>query len=137
MKMEAALFGAVGVFLAGATVVYWETSKDWTGTTALTLAFGLCALLWSYLYVTSRRLAGPRPEDRDADVAEGAGELGFFSPHSWWPLIAAASAAVTSMGLIFGWWLSILGVGFLLYGVLGFLFEYYKSEPSAHDRAVS
>jgi hypothetical protein len=137
VKVESAIFGAVAVFLAGATIVYWEVAGDPTGTTALTLAFGLSFLLWFYLFVTSRRLVGPRPEDRpDAEVADGAGELGFFSPHSWWPLIAAASAAVTSMGLFFGWWLTILGGGFLLYGVLGFLFEYYHREPH-HDQVIS
>lgn len=129
MKLESVLFGIVGVFVGAATIVYWEWSGDWTGTTALTLAFTLCALLWSYLGITSRRLVGPRPEDRnDAEVEEGAGELGFFSPHSWWPLIAAAGATLTSMGLVFGWWLTILGGAFLLYGVLGFLFEYYERE---------
>ena len=31
----------------------------------------------------------PRPEDRkDAEIADGAGELGFFPPYSWWPLWA-------------------------------------------------
>jgi hypothetical protein len=138
VKVESAVFGIVAVFLAAAGILYWQWSGDPTGTTALTLAFGLSFLLWFYLFVTSRRLVGPRPEDRpDAEVADGAGELGFFSPHSWWPLIAAASSAVTMMGLFFGWWLTILGAGFLLYGVLGFLFEYYKRAPSAHDRAVS
>ena len=29
----------------------------------------------------------PRPEDRkDGEIADGAGELGFFPPYSWWPL---------------------------------------------------
>jgi hypothetical protein len=136
VKVESAVFGIVAVFLAGASIIYYETSGDPTGTTALTLAFGLAFLLWFYLFVTSRRLVGPRPEDRgDAEVADGAGELGFFSPHSWWPLIAAASAALTSMGLFFGWWLTILGAGFLIYGVLGFLFEYYHHEPQ-HDEVL-
>ena len=35
----------------------------------------------------------PRPEDRkDAEIADGAGELGFFPPYSWWPLWCGADA---------------------------------------------
>jgi len=131
MKLESVLFGIVGLFVGAATIVYWEWSGDWTGTTALTLAFTLCALLWSYLGITSRRLVGPRPEDRDAEVAEGAEVLGFFSPHSWWPLIVGAATALTSLGLVFGWWLTILGAAFLIYAVLGFMFEYYEKEKAA------
>ena len=36
--------------------------------------------------------AEPRPEDRmDGEIADGAGELGFFPPYSWWPLWCAAA----------------------------------------------
>ena len=35
----------------------------------------------------------PRPEDRkDGEIADGAGELGFFPPYSWWPLWCALDA---------------------------------------------
>ena len=90
MKAERNLFVLLAVFLGGSTIVYWFTSKDPTGTTALALSAGLGALIGYYaLFSLGRRMA-PRPSDRgDADIAEGAGELGFFSPHSWWPLIAA------------------------------------------------
>lgn len=138
MKAEWRVFGFVGAFLVVATTAYWFLSRDPTGTTALSLATGLASLIGSYLWATSRRLAGPRPEDRsDGEIEDGAGELGFFSPHSWWPLVAAAAAALTCLGVIFGWWLAIIGVAFLLYGVLGYMFEYYKSGPSHHDRVVS
>ena len=36
----------------------------------------------------------PRPEDRkDGEIADGAGELGFFPPYSWWPLWCALTLA--------------------------------------------
>ena len=36
-----------------------------------------------------------RPEDRsDGEIADGAGEQGFFPPYSWWPLFCASALAV-------------------------------------------
>ncbi len=41
----------------------------------------------------------PRPEDRkDAEIADGAGELGFFPPYSWWPLWCALTLGVIVYG---------------------------------------
>src|ERR1041385_7263806 len=88
------MFGYVGIFLLIDIPVYWLLSKDTVGTTALSMAFGLCTLVWFYLYFTAIRI-GPRPEDRDdAEISEMAGELGFFSPHSWWPLYTAAAVVL-------------------------------------------
>ena len=36
-------------------------------------------------------------DDLDAEVSDGAGELGFFSPHSWWPLPLAFMWRANSM----------------------------------------
>ena len=93
---------------------------------ALTLSGGLCLLICSYVGFVARRI-DPRPEDRgDADIAEGAGELGFFSPGSYWPITLAASAAIAGLGLAFvEWWLVGVGVILVLFSVGGLLFEYY------------
>ena len=91
MKTEGLLFAGCAVFFAIVDIVYWTLSRDPTGTTALALAVGLAFLVGFYLFVTGRR-TGMRPEDRrDAEISESAGEFGFFSPHSWWPLFTAAS----------------------------------------------
>jgi hypothetical protein len=67
-----------------------------------------------------------RPEDRpDAEIAEGAGEVGFFPPHSWWPILMAAAFVVTAVGLVIGPFLVLIGLAVLVYAVLGLLFEYY------------
>ena len=44
MRVEGWIFLGCGFFLIGADVVYWYTSYDPTGTTALALAVGLCLL---------------------------------------------------------------------------------------------
>jgi hypothetical protein len=121
MKVEGWLFVGSAAFFAIMDVIYWHFSKDPTGTTALALSVGLAFLTGFYLLFTGRRLP-PRPEDRpDAEIAEGTGELGFFSPHSWWPLITGMSAAVAALGAAIGWWLVLLSA-------IGFVFEYYRGQ---------
>ncbi len=128
MKVEGWLFVGCAAFFAVVDVIYWHFSKDPTGTTALALSVGLAFLTGFYLLFTGRRLP-PRPEDRpDAEIAEGTGELGFFSPHSWWPLITGMSAAVAALGAAIGWWLFLIGMLFVLLSAIGFVFEYYRGQ---------
>jgi hypothetical protein len=128
MKVEGWLFVGCAAFFALMDVIYWRYSKDPTGTTALALSVGLAFLTGFYLLFTGRRLP-PRPEDRpEAEIAEGTGELGFFSPHSWWPLITGMSAAVAALGAAVGWWLFLIGMLFVLLSAIGFVFEYYRGQ---------
>jgi drug/metabolite transporter (DMT)-like permease len=130
VKVEGYLFAFIAVFLLPCDLVYWFESHDPTGTTALALAVGLGALVASYLLFTARRIE-PRPEDLDdADISDGAGELGFFSPYSWAPLWCALSAAMCFLGLIFGWWLFFIGAAFAIPSVGSMVFEYYRNTPA-------
>jgi hypothetical protein len=130
MRVEGYLFAAIAVFLGGTDVVYWFTSHDPTGTTALALGTGLGALVGVYLLFAAGRM-DPRPEDRDdADISEGAGELGFFSPYSWAPLWCALAAAVCFLGIVFGWWLFFIGAAFAVPAVGSMVFEYYTDSPA-------
>jgi hypothetical protein len=126
MKVEGWLFLGCGVFFIGSDVVYWYTSHDPTGTTALALAVGLAMLAGFYVLFTGRRLA-PRPEDNpEGEIAEGTGEVGFFSPHSWWPLFLGLAAAVAAFGMTIGWWLFLIGMLLVMFTSIGFVFEYYR-----------
>ncbi len=125
MKIEGYLFAflAAFLFIVGAGYLLW--SGDWTGGTALLFAGGMGTILGTYLLFTASRME-PRPEDRlDAQVDEGSGEIGFFSPHSWWPLALAAGAALVSLGAIIGIWLLIVGAVCSLVAVTGLVMEYY------------
>jgi hypothetical protein len=131
VKVEGYVFAAGVIFFGVVTPIYWVLSKDPTGTAALTLSAGLSLLVAFYLLFTARRLPGPRPEDRvDAEITEGAGELGFFAPHSWWPLAAGLGAASVALAVAVGWWFVFVTVPFLLIGVIGFVFEFYHGEHS-------
>jgi Cytochrome c oxidase subunit IV len=130
VKVEGWLFLGCGIFFAGADIVYWYTSKDPTGTTALALAVGLALLIGFYVLFTGRRLPR-RPEDDDeGEIAQGTGEIGFFSPKSWWPLFLGLSAATTALGLAVGWWLFLIGLLATVFSTVGFVFEYYRGHFS-------
>jgi hypothetical protein len=132
VKVEAAIFGVISVVLAAFAVVYGVWAKEPIGTTALVLSAGLTILVGGFFWFISRRIDA-RPEDRkDADMADGAGELGFFSPASYWPLTIASSVAVTALGLAFFYpWLIITGAVAIILAVGGLLFEYYVGQ-NAH-----
>ncbi len=125
MKVEGYVFGFIGVFLVPATAIYWYFSRDPTGTACLIMSIGLAAMVAFYLLFTAKRMDA-RPEDRpDAEISEGSGEVGFFSPHSWWPIAMAASFAITMVGTVIGPFLVMIGGIMLLTSTFGLLFEYY------------
>ena len=98
----------------------------------LVLTAGLSLIIGTFFRFVARRL-DTRPEDYgDADIADGAGELGFFSPHSWWPLLIALSFSTAAVGAAL-WlpWLIVAGVAFVLAAVSGLVFEYYTG-PEKH-----
>jgi protein-S-isoprenylcysteine O-methyltransferase Ste14 len=126
MKFEGGLFIGCAIFFGVVDVIYWFLSKEVTGTTALALSVALAFLTGFYLLFTGRRLP-ERPEDNaDGEIEQGTGELGFFSPHSWWPLYVGLSAAIAAFGVAIGWWLFLIGLLALFLTVIGFVFEYYR-----------
>jgi hypothetical protein len=133
MRVEARIFLGVALFLWVAAVIYaiWTGAAsghgvETAGLAALILSGGLLAISGSFFWFVSRRI-DPRPEDRnDAEIAEGAGELGFFSPGSYWPLGIGLAATLTGVGLaLFQLWLALFGAVLILFFVGGLLFEYY------------
>ena len=132
MKVEALIFNIIAVFCFVAAIVYGVWSREPIGTTALALSGGLTILVGGFFWFISRRI-DPRPEDRkDAEIAEGAGELGFFPPASYWPLGLAFSAAIVGLSLAFWYvWLIVIAAAALLITIGGLLFEYYVGQ-NAH-----
>jgi hypothetical protein len=128
VKVEAWVFGSVTSFFVIVAPAYWFSSHDPTGTAALIMTTLLAALVTFYLGFHANKM-DERPEDRkEAEVIEGAGELGFFPPYSWWPLWCASSLAVCVLGTVFGWWLLLIGVGFGSMSLVGWVFEFYRGE---------
>jgi hypothetical protein len=131
MRTEFRVFAVIGGFLVLITIVYaaltagLNGSVERVGTVALALSCLLCAMIGGFFWLVSRRIA-PRPEDRDADIAEGAGDVGFFSPHSYWPLGVGLGAATAALGIaVWQLWLAGAGLAVVIATAAGLLFEYY------------
>jgi O-antigen/teichoic acid export membrane protein len=133
VKVEALVFSLIALFCFIAAAVYGIWSGEPIGTTALVLSGGLTILVGGFFWFVSRRI-DPRPEDRkDAEIADGAGELGFFPPASYWPLGLAFSAAIVGLALAFWYiWLLAIGVAALMITIGGLLFEFYVGQ-NAHQ----
>jgi hypothetical protein len=139
MHIEARIFEFVAAFffvtatLYGVlTAVYATGGVEWAGITGLTLCGGMALIVATFFRFVARRL-DTRPEDyEEAEISDGAGELGFFSPHSWWPILIALSASVAGVGIAL-WlpWLIAAGTVFVLASAAGLIFEYYLG-PEKH-----
>ena len=127
MKAEAWVFGICAIFFVLVAPAYWFITGDWTGTSALTMTILLSGMVTLYLGFHAKNMA-PRPEDRkDGEIADGAGELGFFPPYSWWPLWCSLTLGVCVYGIAMGaWWLFIIGVIVGAIALTGWIFEYYR-----------
>jgi Cytochrome c oxidase subunit IV len=139
MHIEARLFEFIaGFFILVAvlygvlTAIFATGGEEWAGTTALALTGGLALITATFFRFVARRI-DTRPEDYEgAEISDGAGELGFFSPHSWWPVLIALSGAVTAVAIgLWLPWLIVAGVAFILASVAGLVFEYYVG-PEKH-----
>ncbi len=130
MRIEAWLFGGVGYFFVLVGVVYgflvkWEEP---VGFLALILVGGLAFMIGSYLRFTAKRV-GLRPEDRtDAEIHEGSGEQGHFSPWSWWPLVLGMACAAGFLGMAVGFWIVYIGAGLAVIGLVGWVYEYSRGD---------
>lgn len=139
MHIEARLFEILTAFFVVAAVVYGALTAvfqyggiEWAGTTALVLTAGLSLITGTFFRFVARRL-DTRPEDyEDAEISDGAGELGFYAPHSWWPILIALSFSTAAVGAAL-WlpWLIAAGVVFVIAAVCGLVFEYYIG-PEKH-----
>ena len=127
MKVNWQLFTGLALFYVIMTVIYWNVGGEPVGIGGMLLAAGLAGMVGFYVWFTQRRIGVILPEDSfTAEIADGAGELGFYSPHSWWPLPVALSSCTMGLGLIIGWWLTLIGVGALIISVIGMVTEYEK-----------
>ncbi|GAA1934621.1 cytochrome c oxidase subunit 4 [Streptomyces sodiiphilus] len=128
MKIQGIMFNWLAAFFLVVAVVYGLWSKEPVGTTAFFLAFGLSVMVGFYLVFTARRVDTGAQDDKSAEVADDAGELGFFAPHSWAPLALAGGGIFAFMGPVFGWWVLYFTTPLLAVGLWLWVFEFYRGE---------
>ena len=98
------------------------------GTAAMGLLVILTVFVSYYLWMGTRRTATLPEDNDDGEISDESGEVGFFSPWSWWPLVLGASAAIAFLGLAVGWWVFFIAIPFVLVGVIGFVYEYSRGQ---------
>ncbi|HEX4358435.1 MAG: hypothetical protein QOI50_695 [Pseudonocardiales bacterium] len=126
MKVESRIFEICTAFFFLCAIVYGLLSHEAVGIVGLTLTGGLSLIIGTYFRFVSRRLE-TRPEDNpDAEISDGAGEVGFFSPGSYWPIGLAAGAALVGISVAY-WmiWALVISGAILIFMVGGLLFEYH------------
>lgn len=110
---ELRVFVRAGLYVAGATVVYWVVSDELAGTALL--GFLLVAAV---VFVALGVAIGRRPSRRPSFLAlddEGGEEAPLEIEEepvvttSGWPILAAAAAMLIGLGLLYGPWLWVPG----------------------------
>lgn len=127
MRIEARIFEIITAFFFLSDVVYglWSHGEP-VGSAALTLTGGLTLIIGTYFRFVSRRVRMRPEDDTEAEISDGAGEMGFFSPGSYWPIGMAGSASIIGLALAFDqWWLVVVGIALILSTVAGLIFEYH------------
>lgn len=127
MKATSKIMYAIAVFMLIVSIIYVfatihvkdsgnVTGYEWAGGVSLILATALALMLGGYLHFTEKRI-DILPEDwEEAEIADGAGTLGFFSPSSIWPAAMSGAVALLGFGIIFmHYWLIAIGAVCLIY----------------------
>jgi hypothetical protein len=132
VKTESRIFEILTLFFFVVAVIYLLIAHEPAGTAALFLTGGLSLIVGTYFRFVSRRLE-LRPEDNPgAEVSDGAGDVGFFSPGSYWPFGLALSVALLAISMAFMYfWAITISVVILLISIGGLIFEYHI-RPSEH-----
>lgn len=143
MKSSAKIFYGITVFLVVMAILYilathhiHDTGSiqglEWAGATGLVVSSLLTLFLGAYFHITERH-ADILPSDwEEAEQADGAGELGFFSPFSVWPLAMTGGIAVLGYGIVFmSYWMIVLGAVILVWATIMLNIQYI-SGPEKH-----
>jgi hypothetical protein len=127
MRVEARIFEILTAFFFISAAIYglWSHGEA-VGSVAITLTGGLTLIVGTYFRFVSRRVRMRPEDDTEAEISDGAGELGFFSPGSYWPFGMALAASVLGYALALDlWWMVAIGIALVIGTVAGLVFEYH------------
>ncbi|OSQ14439.1 cytochrome c oxidase subunit 4 [Corynebacterium diphtheriae] len=127
MKATSKIMYSMATFLAIMAIIYlfatmhvedsgYMVGYEWAGGVCMILGTLLTVMLGGYFHFTENRI-DVLPEDwEEAEVADAAGTLGFFSPSSIWPLAMSGAIAVLGFGIVYmHYWLIAIGAVLLIY----------------------
>lgn len=125
LLVMAAYFTVADIAYAIWTYLEWGHVEP-IGTAAMALLVILAVFIAYYLWSGMKR-SGRLPEDNlNGNIEDESGEVGFYSPWSWWPMVLGASGAIAFTSLAVGWWLFFIAVPFAIVGIIGFVYEYSR-----------
>jgi hypothetical protein len=136
MRANTNLFWILGAFfwLSDAAYIIWSLvgsehrEVEWVGAVAMGLSGVFAFFLAFYLGRTHAAQGGEGPSDLvDANIDDGDPEMGNFSPWSWWPFVLAFALALVFLGFAVGTWISFIGAPIVIVAVIGWYYEYYRS----------
>jgi hypothetical protein len=132
MRSNIVILLVMGAYFTLADIAYAIWSYiEWgavepIGTAAMALLVILSVFIAYYLWSGMRR-SGTLPEDNlDGKIEDESGEVGFYSPWSWWPLMLGASSAIAFASLAVGWWMFFIALPFAIVAIVGFVYEYSR-----------
>jgi hypothetical protein len=134
MKSNVVILLVMAAYFAVADIAYviWNFVDNGgfepVGSAAMALLVILAVFIAYYLNSGMKRTA-TLPEDRlEGNIEDDSGEVGFYSPWSWWPLALGFSAAIAFAGLAAGWWLFYIAIPFAVVSIVGFVYEYDRGQ---------
>lgn len=130
MKLLSNIFGLIGIFLIPVGIVYGLMThfSEWAGFPAILATAVMCLFLWYFLSFTDKHHPDMPYENLEGEIADGAGDYGFYSPWSWWPLFIGFSCSIAVVGLAVDWWIVLLAIPFAATAVIGWVYEYNRGD---------
>ncbi|MDY3049344.1 MAG: cytochrome c oxidase subunit 4 [Rothia sp. (in: high G+C Gram-positive bacteria)] len=130
MKLLAKIFGLIGLFLIPMGIIYGFMTDftEWAGFPAILATAVMCLFLWYFLSFTDKKHPDMPYENEAGEIAEAAGDYGFYSPWSWWPLFIGAACTIVVVGLAIDWWIVLVAIPFAAAAVLGWVYEYSRGD---------
>lgn len=135
MRNESRIYLGVGSFFVVILLVYFFWSHESTGSVLLLASAGLGLLPGLYIGWWSRRMK-PRPEDVSVvEPADISGVIGQFPENTIFPFVLGAGVWFVALGFVYGVWLVIIGVGFVLGAAYGATQESKRASWSEPENA--
>ncbi|SIN09381.1 Cytochrome c oxidase subunit IV [Mycobacteroides abscessus subsp. abscessus] len=128
MRITGLLFGGLTVFLVPVAIVYGFMTgfEEWVGFPALLLTAIMCGFLAFFIFFTEKHHPDQPSDNLDGEIVDAAGDYGFYSPWSWWPLMLGIVCAIAVVGMAVGWWILAIAAPLAVVGLVGWVYEYNR-----------
>lgn len=124
-RPEIITFTIFGIFFATVGAVYMSVAAfEPIGSVGFVMLSAMSFMISGYLWLVARRTPTRWEDKVNAEISEATGEIGVFSPSSWWPLVAGVGVALLFLAVAIGWWILVPGVAIGAIGLVGMVMEF-------------